>query len=221
LSFIRELYCPLSGSFIVPSGNLPMSPSSNWRVLNPRGCTRVPVQATICNAHLVQQGRHNTVGFFSTAFFAGTPHCWYRDDEQQRHLPYVQNRLWLYICPLGIGGAWNTSLAWISLQPDSCRRQANTCTVWVFTTIEYRMSAPSFYLYVPLPTDGCMDGWREERRNGGMDGWDTASQGKLFNQNLFVFSQILLYLLWQKCSSETYLWDQMLHKVGIREGCCY
>jgi hypothetical protein len=33
----------------------------------------------MCCAHLSRQGRHNTVGFFSTAFIAGTPSCCYRN----------------------------------------------------------------------------------------------------------------------------------------------
>jgi hypothetical protein len=31
----------------------------------------------LCRAHLSRQGRHNMVGFFSTAFIAGIPRCGY------------------------------------------------------------------------------------------------------------------------------------------------
>jgi len=87
---------------------------------------------------------NSLVRFFSTAFIAGPPHCWYGDRQQQGRSPYKHNRLWLYTFPPGIGGAWSTSLAWISPRPDSCRRYANTCAAQVFTTIEYRMLVPSF-----------------------------------------------------------------------------
>ena len=43
----------------------------------------------ICSTHLGQQGRHNTVGFFSTAFIAGTPRCCYRDPGHPGRSAYI------------------------------------------------------------------------------------------------------------------------------------
>ena len=48
-----------------------------------------PVQATRCCAHLGQQGRHNTVGFFSTAFIAGMPQCCYGDPGNPGRSAYI------------------------------------------------------------------------------------------------------------------------------------
>ena len=42
-----------------------------------------------CRAHLGRQGRHNTVGFFSTAFIAGTPRCCYGDPGNPGRSAYM------------------------------------------------------------------------------------------------------------------------------------
>ena len=42
-----------------------------------------------CCAHLSQQGRHNTVGFFSTAFIAGMPQCCYGDPRNPGRSAYI------------------------------------------------------------------------------------------------------------------------------------
>jgi len=119
LSLSQELYCHLSRSFILPSGNLPTSPSWGWRVVNPEGCPRIPVKATSCNttsssmedATPLDSSQHPLLQE-DLILDTGTP------SNKGTSLKY-KNRLWLYTCPLGIGGSWNTSLAWISHQPDS------------------------------------------------------------------------------------------------------
>ena len=42
-----------------------------------------------CRAHLGRQGRHNTVGFFSTAFIAGMPRCCYGDPGHPGRSAYM------------------------------------------------------------------------------------------------------------------------------------
>jgi hypothetical protein len=54
------------------------------RCLHPRLLQAVP-----CCAHLGRQGRHKTVGFFSTAFIAGTPRCCYGDSGHPGRSAYI------------------------------------------------------------------------------------------------------------------------------------
>jgi hypothetical protein len=48
-------------------------------------------QKAMCRAHLSPQGRHNTVGFFSTAFIAGTPRCCYGDPGHPGRSAYIHS----------------------------------------------------------------------------------------------------------------------------------
>jgi hypothetical protein len=43
----------------------------------------------VCCTHLSRQGKHNTVGFFPTAFIAGTPQCCYRDPGHPGRSAYI------------------------------------------------------------------------------------------------------------------------------------
>jgi hypothetical protein len=54
------------------------------RILNRRMANYIT-----CCAHFVLQGRHNTVGFFLTAFIVGKPRCCYGDPGHPGRTAYI------------------------------------------------------------------------------------------------------------------------------------
>ena len=103
-----------------------------------------PCLPPICHTHLVWQGRHNMVWFFSTPLL-------------QEHLdaatwtPGTQGGLLIYtpaqgkaLCPPGIGQSAGTLICMHPLRRGWRQIRASACAVVLFTATVYRKLAPSF-----------------------------------------------------------------------------
>jgi hypothetical protein len=89
-----------------------------------------------CCALLGRQGRHNTVGFFSTAFTAGTPRCCYGDPGHPGRSAYMYPST-----GKGFVSSWDrlNRCHLISMYPlRRGWRQTYACAVVVFMTTAHR-----------------------------------------------------------------------------------
>lgn len=98
---------------------------------------------TCCRAHLIRQGRHNTVGFFSTALLQKL--------LDATGTPGTQGGLLIYtpaqgkaLCPPGIGQSAGTLICMHPLRRGWRQIRASACAVVLFTATVYRKLAPSF-----------------------------------------------------------------------------
>ena len=106
-----------------------------------------------CCAHLGQQGKRNTVGFFSTAFIAGTPWCCYGDPGNPGRTAYIHPST-----GEGYVSSWDWLACWhfISMHPlGRVWRQVVTsagairlfmATVYLKTAISFRRWLPTHFL---------------------------------------------------------------------------
>ena len=103
---------------------------------------------TCCRAHLIRQGRHNTVGFFSTALLQKL--------LDATGTPGTQGGLLIYtpaqgkaLCPPGIGQSAGTLICMHPLRRGWRQIRASVCAVVVFMETVYWRLAPTFRHRLP------------------------------------------------------------------------
>jgi len=112
-----------------------------------------------CLAHLVWQGRHNTVRFFSTALLQERLNA-------ATGTPGTQGGLLIYtpaqgkaLCPPGIGQSAGTLICMHPLRRGWRQIRASACAVVLFTAMVYLKPVPSFRRQLPTSCLFCLIIW--------------------------------------------------------------